>query len=240
MGESIINIMITSYCLVWSYNWLCFLWPGDVTVDMSEGIIVGFILLSGFARSLPRKSRRNCMATIVPAYVGLGTSCCTAWKIGTTWWRKYFSLDLIGGCVVLVLHYILYDLINMMRAHPTAPASVLPTQIITPQRIACICSQWTPEFKFVVTFHHNDFSFNIGKLRLIAVRWAFKVSGCSTGDAKPEKIWTSPLPNICLGHKLIWRDSAPLKIHKVGKPLKSFSSSPCICFCLVIYLLGLW
>jgi hypothetical protein len=59
---------------------------------------------------------------------------------------------------------------HILRAK--VPESILPTQIIPLQRIACIYWWWTPEFKFVVTFHHNDLSFNVRKLKLIAVCWA--------------------------------------------------------------------
>ena len=129
-----------------------------------------------------------------------------------------------------------FSLPTMMRADPTYRGSSVrtshPNNQTATQRIACICSRWAPGFKFVVTFHKNDLSFNIRKLKLIAVRWAW-VSGYSTRDAKSEKIWTSPLPNICLGQILCSRDRARKKIHKVG----NHCNIPPIVFIFALYLL---
>jgi hypothetical protein len=81
------------------------------------------------------------------------------------------------GLRAYVEHY--YELYDAGRSYCTGtlrtgvPASVLPTQIITPWRIACIYSpRWTPEFKFVVTFHKNDILLNNWKLKLNAMLWA--------------------------------------------------------------------
>jgi hypothetical protein len=48
IGDLILNIIDTSNCLVHAQNQLCYLWSGDVTLDMSSGLIVAYSLLSGF------------------------------------------------------------------------------------------------------------------------------------------------------------------------------------------------